>query len=163
MDEDSDGVIKVDHVMKVIELLGTVHAKLPAKEIRQLVEMLSKEELLKVEENIENIMEKHSEISDADENFQRELSYLEKAATESAKKREAKQNAINLNLTEEKYNIKDIAKDINEKSDVIPPHIEEVFSDKENHKTKKHTEEGKSKLAQVKLSEKKRNGTMDLK
>ena len=162
MDEDSDGVIKVDHVMKVIELLGTVHAKLPAKEIRQLVEMLSKEELLKVEENIENIMEKHSEISDADENFQRELSYLEKAATESAKKKEAKQDATDLNLTEEKYNIKDIAKDINE-SDVIPPHIEEVFSNTENHKTKKHTEEGKSKVAQVKLSEKKRNGTMDLK
>ena len=49
MDEDSDGVVKVDHIMKVIELLGTVDAKLPAKEIRQIVDMLAKEDLLQVD------------------------------------------------------------------------------------------------------------------
>ena len=46
MDDDKDGVIQVDHVMKVIELLGTTHAKLPAKQIKQLVDMLAKEDML---------------------------------------------------------------------------------------------------------------------
>ena len=58
MDDDKDGVIQVDHVMKVIELLGTTHAKLPAKQIRQIVDMLAKEEMLEMEDNIEEDMDK---------------------------------------------------------------------------------------------------------
>ena len=58
MDDDKDGVIQVDHVMKVIELLGTTHAKLPAKQIKQIVDMLAKEEMLEMEDNIEESMDK---------------------------------------------------------------------------------------------------------
>ena len=60
MDDDKDGVIQVDHVMKVIELLGTTHAKLPAKQIKQIVDMLSKEEMLEMEDNIEESMDKNT-------------------------------------------------------------------------------------------------------
>jgi len=84
MDEDSDGVVKVDHIMKVIELLGTVDAKLPAKEIRQIVDMLAKEDLLQVEENIEQSMALHSETDDSfriDAAYDQDLTDLEAAAS----------------------------------------------------------------------------------
>ena len=53
MDEDSDGVIKVDHVVKVIELLGREHVKLSAKQINQIIDMLQKEDMLETEKLIE--------------------------------------------------------------------------------------------------------------
>ncbi len=56
MDEDADGVIKVDHVLKVIELLGREHVKLSGKQINQIIEMLQKEEMLAIESNIEKLM-----------------------------------------------------------------------------------------------------------
>merc|ERR1712037_129890 len=53
MDDDSDGVIKVDHVVKVIELLGREHVKLSAKQINQIIDMLQKEDMLETEKLIE--------------------------------------------------------------------------------------------------------------
>ena len=168
MDEDSDGVIKVDHVMKVIELLGTVHAKLPAKEIRQLVEMLSKEDLLKVEENIEQVMVWQDE-NGGDDSLPKDLHFLETAAKSTSRdvtisKKET--NNMDMSLTDKKYDIKDNAKDISEQKDVsIPSHIEEVFSDKKNSSqrtTHDHAEEGK-KAARVKLSDNHKADPINLK
>ena len=56
MDVDEDGVINLDHVHKVIELLGTEHVRIPAKQIRQIIEMMTKEEMLEVEHKIEHIL-----------------------------------------------------------------------------------------------------------
>ena len=56
MDVDEDGVINLDHVHKVIELLGTEHVRIPAKQIRQIIEMMTKEEMLDVEHKIEHIL-----------------------------------------------------------------------------------------------------------
>ena len=53
MDEDSDGVIKVDHVVKVIELLGREHVKLSSKQVNQIIDMLQKEDMLETERLIE--------------------------------------------------------------------------------------------------------------
>ena len=54
MDEDSDGVIKVDHVVKVIELLGReLHVKLSSKQVNQIIDMLQKEDMLETERLIE--------------------------------------------------------------------------------------------------------------
>jgi len=50
MDDDKDGVIQADHVMKVIELLGTTQTKLTAKQIKQIADMLAKEDMLHLEE-----------------------------------------------------------------------------------------------------------------
>jgi hypothetical protein len=58
MDEDADGVIKVDHVLKVIELLGREHVKLSGKQINQIIDMLQKEEMLETESSIEKLMTK---------------------------------------------------------------------------------------------------------
>jgi len=56
MDVDEDGVINLDHVYKVIELLGTEHVNISAKQIKQIIEMLAKEEMLEVERKIESIL-----------------------------------------------------------------------------------------------------------
>ena len=168
MDEDSDGVIKVDHVMKVIELLGTVHAKLPAKEIRQLVEMLSKEDLLKVEENIEQVMVMHAE-SEVDDSLQKDLHYLETAAKSTSGDKlinDKEIKNVDMSLPDEKYNIKDNAKDISDQKDAaVPPHIEELFSDKKNSSqpTKPDAAEEERKSASVKLSDKHKTDPIDLK
>ena len=53
MDEDADGVIKVDHVVKVIELLGREHVKLSPKQINKIIDMLQKEDMLETERLIE--------------------------------------------------------------------------------------------------------------
>ena len=56
MDVDEDGVINLDHASKVIELLGTEHVRIPSKQIRQIIEMLAKEEMLEVELKIEQLL-----------------------------------------------------------------------------------------------------------
>merc|ERR1712050_143045 len=56
MDADADGVIKVDHVLKVIELLGNQNTELPAKQIKQIINVLCEEEKLLLEDSIEDIL-----------------------------------------------------------------------------------------------------------
>jgi Ca2+-binding EF-hand superfamily protein len=56
IDVDADGMIKVDHVTKVLELLGNEQVHLPSKQIRHIVDMLTKEEMLEVEQNIEILL-----------------------------------------------------------------------------------------------------------
>merc|ERR550532_2802107 len=58
VDADADGVVKVDHVFKVIELLGAESTELPAKQLRQIINVLSEEEKLKLEDSIEDILVK---------------------------------------------------------------------------------------------------------
>jgi len=88
MDADADGVIKVDHVLKVIELLGVENTELPAKQIKQIITVLCEEEKLEVEDSIEDILVKKpskakqssSSESEVDEAFQNELKALESLA-----------------------------------------------------------------------------------
>jgi hypothetical protein len=56
MDDDSDGMIKVDHVLKVIELLGTEQIQLNSKQIKKILDMLEKEDMLEIEANIEEVL-----------------------------------------------------------------------------------------------------------
>ena len=58
MDVDDDGIVKVDHVMRVIELLGRHHVNVSNETIDQIVDMLVKEEMLSVEADIEQVLEK---------------------------------------------------------------------------------------------------------
>ncbi len=59
MDDDADGMVNVDQVIKVIELLG-IHQQvnLTPKQITQIIDMLEKEEMLEVEANIEKVLTK---------------------------------------------------------------------------------------------------------
>lgn len=67
IDIDSDGMIKVDHVVKVLELLGNEEGKLSPKQIRHIVDMLTKEEMLEVEKNIEALLRKPDPEKDAEQ------------------------------------------------------------------------------------------------
>ena len=66
MDFDEDGVVNLDHVHKVIELLGTEHIRIPEKQVRQIIEMLAKEEMLEVAQKIESILEQKAPSKSAD-------------------------------------------------------------------------------------------------
>lgn len=67
MDVDEDGVINLDHATKVIELLGTEHVRIPGKQIRQIIEMLAKEEMLEVELKIEQLLGQSSPAAEANQ------------------------------------------------------------------------------------------------
>ncbi|KAJ9576530.1 hypothetical protein L9F63_025571, partial [Diploptera punctata] len=58
MDIDKDGAIRLDDVLKVIELVGKENVKLNKKQIDEIVDLLSKEELIELEEQIEKALEK---------------------------------------------------------------------------------------------------------
>merc|ERR1719189_2176857 len=84
MDADADGVIKVGHVLKVIELLGNQNTELPAKQIKQIINVLCEEEKLLLEDSIEDILIKKTpkqEEPEVDQALQEELDALEKIAS----------------------------------------------------------------------------------
>lgn len=58
MDIDKDGAIRLDDVLKVVELVGKENVKLNQKQIDEIVELMSKEELIELEERIEKALEK---------------------------------------------------------------------------------------------------------
>ena len=58
IDEDSDGVVKMEHVNKVIEILGRDNVEASGKQVKQIIDLIFKEELLEVESRIEKILGK---------------------------------------------------------------------------------------------------------
>jgi len=58
IDEDSDGIIKMEHVNKVIEILGRDNVEASGKQVKQIIDLIVKEELLEVESRIEKILGK---------------------------------------------------------------------------------------------------------
>ena len=84
MDADEDGVIKVDHVLKFIELLGREYTELSEKQIKQIINVLCEEEKLLLEDSIEDILIKKTpkqEEPEVDEALQEELKALEEIAS----------------------------------------------------------------------------------
>lgn len=89
VDADADGVVKVDHVFKVIELLGAESTELPAKQLKQIINVLSEEEKLKLEDSIEDILVKKPSAKaakplDKDEAFEKDLKALEDLVSEKS-------------------------------------------------------------------------------
>merc|ERR1719228_2554712 len=58
MDEDSDGVVKLEHVNKVIEILGSDNVELTGKQVKQIIDLIGKEEMLDSTSRIEKILGK---------------------------------------------------------------------------------------------------------
>ena len=158
MDEDSDGVIKVDHILKVIELLGTAHTKMPAKEIRQIVEMLAKEDLLQVEENIEESMALHS---DADDSFCIDAAYDQNLHDLEAAAKLNSDELHDMNLADKKHNLNDNATDIAETTSSPGQDGEEFLDENKSYPQKNEDEERKQ--IKVKLSDKKKSDSINLK
>ncbi|XP_054708538.1 mitochondrial proton/calcium exchanger protein-like [Uloborus diversus] len=53
MDVDRDGAVEVDHVLKVIELLGKDNVKVSVKQMEEIIDLLIKEDQLEMEEKME--------------------------------------------------------------------------------------------------------------
>nr|XP_033328856.1 mitochondrial proton/calcium exchanger protein [Megalopta genalis] len=60
MDDDRDGSIKIEDVLKVVELIGKEDIKLSKKQVHELIELIDKEEILEVEEQIQKSLQKDS-------------------------------------------------------------------------------------------------------
>ncbi|XP_077275797.1 leucine zipper and EF-hand containing transmembrane protein 1 [Temnothorax americanus] len=60
IDDDHDGAIKIEDVLKVVELIGKEDVKLSKNQVDELIELMDKEEVLEVEEQIQKLEEKDS-------------------------------------------------------------------------------------------------------
>lgn len=58
IDDDRDGAIKIEDVLKVVELIGKEDVKLSKKQVDELIELMDKEEILEVEEQIQKALKK---------------------------------------------------------------------------------------------------------
>ncbi|XP_043460850.1 mitochondrial proton/calcium exchanger protein [Leptopilina heterotoma] len=60
IDDDRDGAIKIEDVLKVVELIGQEDIKLSKKQVNELIDLMEKEEVLEVEDQIEKALKKES-------------------------------------------------------------------------------------------------------
>ncbi|XP_074095848.1 leucine zipper and EF-hand containing transmembrane protein 1 isoform X2 [Cotesia typhae] len=63
IDVDRDGAIKIEDVLKVIELIGKDDIKLNKKQMNELIKLMEKEEVLEVEDQIQKALLKESKES----------------------------------------------------------------------------------------------------
>lgn len=61
MDDDHDGHLKVDDVLKIFETIGKENINLNPKQVDELLDLISKEEYLENEEKIQKALEKSKE------------------------------------------------------------------------------------------------------
>ncbi|XP_063708223.1 mitochondrial proton/calcium exchanger protein [Culicoides brevitarsis] len=61
IDDDHDGKIKVDDVLKIIETIGSENIKLQRKQVDELIDLLNKEEVFETEKKIEKALAKSSD------------------------------------------------------------------------------------------------------
>ncbi|KAL6266395.1 hypothetical protein P5V15_003248 [Pogonomyrmex californicus] len=66
IDDDHDGAIKIEDVLKVVELIGKEDVKLSKEQMDELIDLMDKEEILEVEEQMQKSLEKDSK---AEENM----------------------------------------------------------------------------------------------
>ncbi|XP_018396813.1 PREDICTED: LETM1 and EF-hand domain-containing protein anon-60Da, mitochondrial [Cyphomyrmex costatus] len=69
IDDDRDGAIKIEDVLKVVELIGKEDVNLSKEQVNELIELMDKEEVLEVEEQIQKSLEKDSKTSQTEENM----------------------------------------------------------------------------------------------
>lgn len=60
IDDDRDGAIKIEDVLKVVELIGKEDVKLSKKQLDEIIEMMDKEEILEAEEQIQKSLKKEN-------------------------------------------------------------------------------------------------------
>lgn len=58
IDDDHDGAIKIEDVLKVVELIGKEDVKLSKEQMDELIELMDKEEVLEVEEQMQKSLER---------------------------------------------------------------------------------------------------------
>ncbi|KAL4707601.1 hypothetical protein ACJJTC_001646 [Scirpophaga incertulas] len=58
LDDDFDGQLKIDDVLKMLEIIGNENVQLTEKQMGELIELLDKEEILEVESKIQKALDK---------------------------------------------------------------------------------------------------------
>lgn len=58
LDDDLDGQLKIDDVLKMLEIIGNENVNLSEKQMAELIELLDKEEILEVESKIQKALDK---------------------------------------------------------------------------------------------------------
>lgn len=58
LDDDFDGQLKIDDVLKMLEIVGNENVNLSEKQMAELIELLDKEEILEVESKIQKALDK---------------------------------------------------------------------------------------------------------
>ncbi|CAH0399703.1 unnamed protein product [Chilo suppressalis] len=58
LDDDFDGQLKIDDVLKMLEIIGNENVHLSEKQMAELIELLDKEEILEVESKIQKALDK---------------------------------------------------------------------------------------------------------
>ncbi|XP_012524294.1 mitochondrial proton/calcium exchanger protein [Monomorium pharaonis] len=66
IDDDHDGAIKIEDVLKVVELIGKEDVKLSKEQVDELIDLMDKEEELGVEEQIQKSLQKDSMTSETE-------------------------------------------------------------------------------------------------
>jgi len=111
MDEDSDGVIKLEHVNKVIEILGSDNVELTGKQVKQIIDLIGKEEMLEVESRIEKILGKMPVLevkSDVSTKQTETKALVDKDVTEKAGDEELKDTAVEMNTEQVEAHIAEL-------------------------------------------------------
>merc|ERR1712062_928163 len=118
----SDGIVKVEHVQKVIEILGRDNVQLSAKQVKQIIDLIGKEEMLEVENKIEKILGKMPA-------FEEEVVVVKEATKEQVLKSEG---GVEKDLTEAAGEnvMEDIAVEMN--GEKMEQHMAELFSSPDN-------------------------------
>merc|ERR1712142_1005050 len=133
MDEDSDGVIKLEHVNKVIEILGSDNVELSGKQVKQIIDLIGKEEMLEVESRIEKILGKMPviEVQSVTAKKAEVNPTVEKDITLKVGDEELKDNAMELNTEEMEEHIAEMfSRPVSEKGESKKEVVKELLEDK---------------------------------
>jgi len=133
MDEDSDGVIKLEHVNKVIEILGSDNVELTGKQVKQIIDLIGKEEMLEVESRIEKILGKMPviEVQSVTAKKTEVNPTVEKDITLKVGDEELKDNAMELNTEEMEEHIAEMfSRPVSEKGESKKEVAKELLEDK---------------------------------
>ncbi|GBP90830.1 hypothetical protein EVAR_55331_1 [Eumeta japonica] len=90
LDDDFDGQLKVDDVLKMVEIIGNEHVHLSEKQMAELIELLDKEEVLEVESKIQKALEKAADAAKENKITESQGKSLFELIQEAQKRREAR-------------------------------------------------------------------------
>ncbi|XP_060526816.1 mitochondrial proton/calcium exchanger protein [Cylas formicarius] len=91
IDDDHDGSLKVEDVVKVIEIIGKENVKLSSKQIDEVMQLIDKEEILEVEDKIEKALQKDKAAKQAER--LEEKAKIESKREESSNEGEGKEKS----------------------------------------------------------------------
>lgn len=124
LDADRDGLVRVDLLLKMLEIVGDEGVKLSKKQINELVELLDKEEALEMELQIIKSLNKRDDLSDLQKEFE------VKKAEMMLKLEKGKQEAARQSEAAHKVSTPDITSSVEKKIPIIEPEISDSKPEK---------------------------------